>query len=106
MSFKDDFQKEWPKIRKQLQDIGREAAKLAHKGEEELVKISKKGKMRLDATSINLKREKLYYELGKTYAKEGFPGAGSPALKKIVGEIEKLESQSRSLKRKLKKAKM
>jgi len=97
-----DFKKEWEKTKDQLIKISKEAAIIAKKGEEELVKFSQKGKMRMDATAAGLKKEQLYYLIGKEYVKVKEPGKQSAQLKKLVEEMGKIEKEQRLLQKKLK----
>ena len=40
-----DFKKEWPKLKKQLQEYGQEALRLAKKGEEKAVEFTKESRL-------------------------------------------------------------
>ena len=62
-----DFKKEWEKTKNQLTKFSKEAARVAKKGEEELIKFSRQSKLHVNATAISLKKEKLYYMIGKEY---------------------------------------
>ena len=72
MPKKPDLQKDWTKIldevKENLRKFGKEASVWAKKGEKELVKASKMGKVQLDIAGINLQKEKVYYEIGKKVA--------------------------------------
>ncbi|MFP4472893.1 MAG: hypothetical protein ACLFPX_03355 [Candidatus Omnitrophota bacterium] len=96
------FQKEWPKIRKQLMTMSKEAVDLAKKGEEQLVKFSKKGKLQLDSTTINLKLERLYYQIGKEYVRAKYPAQKTPKLEKLVKDLNELKKEERRLKKRIK----
>jgi len=65
MSGRYDFKGEWEKTRVQLAKFSKEAAKVAKRGEEELIKFSRQGKLHVDSTAMSLRREKLYYLIGK-----------------------------------------
>lgn len=97
-----DFKKEWERTKKQLVKLGKEATELAHKGEKEIIKISKKGKLHIDKTALNLKKERLYYSIGKEYV--GLKDANRPTakLKKLVEDLKKTVKEERALARKLK----
>ena len=98
---KFDFQQEWPKIKKKLVEMSQEAMVLAKKGEKELVKFSQKSKLHLDAAGLNLKKEKLFYQIGKEYVKS--KGAQENAkMKKLLEEITVVEKEERLLKRQIK----
>ena len=102
MSKQYDFKKEWPKIKKELIRINQEAIKVAKKGQKELVKISHKGRLQIDSTALNLKREHLYHLIGKEYVKSNCPDTQSPKIKKLVHEVRKLDKHIAILKRKIK----
>ena len=67
MKKKYDFQKEWPKIKKQILDLSQDAMDLVKKGEKEAVRLSHEAKRHLDSTAISLKKERLLYLIGKEY---------------------------------------
>ncbi|MCK5014448.1 MAG: hypothetical protein KAS66_11570 [Candidatus Omnitrophica bacterium] len=100
-----DFKKEWEKTRNQLTKFSKEAVKMAKKGEKELVEFSRKSKLHVDTTAISLKKEHLYYLLGKEYAKEKAPEQPTPKLTKLLNELKKADKEQRMLRRKLKPAK-
>jgi len=97
-----DFKKEWEKTRDQLAKFSKEAVKVAKKGEKELVSFSKKSKLHIDATAISLKKEHLYYLIGKEYIKEGAPAEPMAKLAKLIAEIKKADKDQQVLNRKLK----
>ncbi|HLF17355.1 MAG TPA: hypothetical protein VI749_00470 [Candidatus Omnitrophota bacterium] len=92
-----DFKKEWEKTKKQLQKFSQEAVVLAKKGEEEVVKFSRKGKLHLDATAMSLKIERLYHDIGKEYVRSHKTKRPAAQLKKLVGDVEKLEKDQRAV---------
>lgn len=100
-----DFKKEWEKTRNQLTKFSKEAVEMAKKGEKELVKFSRKSKLHVDATAISLKKEHLYYLIGKEYTKAKVPAQPTAKLTKLLNELKKAERQQRALQRKIEKAK-
>jgi len=100
-----DFKSEWEKTRKQLAKFSKEAGIVAKKGERELIKFSRKSKLYVDATATNLKKEKLYYMIGKEYANAQDPEKTTPKLVKLIAELEKINKEHLALKRKLKTSK-
>ena len=98
-----DFKKEWEKTKVQLHKFSKEAARMAKKGEDELVKFSKKGKLHIDSTAVSLKKEHLYYLIGKEYSKIKDPGEQSPSMKKLIGELHKVEKEQRSVQSSIKR---
>ena len=97
-----DFKQEWPKIKKELKRVSEEALKIAKRGEEEIVKFSKVGKVHIDSAALKLKQEHLFHLLGKEYAKTKFPGTHSPKMKKLIAEYHKLEKDLGQMKQDLK----
>ncbi len=96
-----DFKKEWPKIKKQLTQLSNEALDLARKGEKEIVRLSRRGKLHVDATAIAVQKERLYYLIGKEYIKAKCPGELTLKLKQLVGEKDKLDKNMAVLKKRM-----
>lgn len=96
-----DFKKEWERTRQQLTKFSKEAMEVAKKGEKELVAFSKNSKLHIDSTAISLKKEHLYYLIGKEYAKESAPAQPTPVLTKLLNELKKADKQQKALNRKL-----
>ena len=97
-----DFKKEWPKIKNELIRVSKDAMALAQKGEEEVIRFSKKGKLHIDVTAIKLKEERLYNMIGKEYIKAKCPSAPTDQLKKLIAEWKQLEKEMKALNRKIK----
>lgn len=97
-----DFKKEWEQTRNQLAKFSKEAVEIAKKGEKELVKFSRKSKLHIDATAISLKKEHLYYLIGKEYSQAEAPERSTPKLTKLMAELNKADEEQLALKRKLK----
>ena len=100
-----DFKKEWEKTKNQLTKFSKEAARVAKKGEEELIKFSRQSKLHVNATAISLKKEKLYYMIGKEYMQSKDLEKESPKLVKLVTELKKANKKQSVLKHKLKPSK-
>jgi len=96
-----DFKKEWEKTKIQLTKFSKEAARVAKKGEEELIKFSRQSKLHVDATAISLQKEKLYYMIGKEYMQSKDLEKETPKLVKLVIELDKANKKQSALKRKL-----
>ncbi|MFH1359424.1 MAG: hypothetical protein ABIJ41_00110 [Candidatus Omnitrophota bacterium] len=104
MSKAYDFKKEWETIKKNLKIYGDEAFKLAKKGEKEMIRISKEGKLRFDSAALNLKQEQLYYMIGKEYMKAKCPGSKNAKLKKLIDEFQKAGKEKKTLDKKINKS--
>ena len=98
-----DYKKEWEKTKIQIVKFSKEALEIAKKGEKEMVKLSKKSKLFMDSKALGLKKEKLYYLIGKEYVKSGKDEKPSAKMKKLLGEIKAAEKVQKSLKIKIKK---
>jgi hypothetical protein len=96
-----DFKKEWEKTREQLNKFSKEAVKMAKQGEKELVKFSRRSKLHVDSTALSLKKEHLYYQIGKEYASAQAPAQPTVKLTKLLGELKKADRQQQALKRKI-----
>ena len=97
-----DFKKEWVKTKDQLSKLSKEALVIAKKGERELIEISRKSKIHVDATALTLKKEHLYYMIGKEYSALQDKNKPSVTLTKLVGELSKANRQQLVLKRRIK----
>ncbi|MFH1790852.1 MAG: hypothetical protein ABH885_02575 [Candidatus Omnitrophota bacterium] len=103
---KKELQKEMAGLIEQLkvnlQRISKDAGILAKKGEKELVKASKIGKLQLDITGLNLQKEKLYYELGKKMAASlSKCDKADPELKPFLEKLRGIETDARKKKREM-----
>jgi hypothetical protein len=63
---KQSIEKMWPDIRKRLRKISSDALELAKYSEDKVKKLSQKSKLQFELVALQLKREQLYYKLGKT----------------------------------------
>ena len=100
-----DFQKDWEKAKKQLNQFSKEAMVLAKKGEQEFSKFSHRGKLHIDSTAIDLKREQLYYLIGKEYVKANAPAQPNAAMMKLLDELEKIGKEQKMVRNELKNVK-
>ena len=70
---KVDIQKEvakiWQEAKENLRALGQKTMKLAQKGEVEVMRASRIGKLQLDIVSVNLKKENA--KLDEKYSKQG-----------------------------------
>ena len=88
------------KAKQQLVKFSKEAAALAQKGEEEIIKLSSRGKLHLDSTTTALKLEQLYYLVGKEYLRTH--GRKTARLGQLLDQYKKVTHDQRSVKAKLK----
>ena len=98
-----NFKKEWEKTKKQLKQLSADALELAQKGEKELIKISRKSKWHIDSTAITLKRDRLYFLIGKAYAKIKKNSVRTKELDRLMKELQTLEKEEKDLQKKMKR---
>ena len=96
-----DFNQDWPKLKKQLMEFSQDALSLAKKGEAEVLKFSKRGKLHFDSTALQLKREHICHSIGKEYIKAQCPGPHTPELKKFITQLSRVDRDIEVLKKRL-----
>lgn len=104
MKKEPDFQKNWEQLRKQLVHYSEEAMDLAKRGEKEIVRLSKEGRLRFDATTLNMKKEQLCYLIGKEYVKAKYPATPTARMKDLIEELKEVSKKQGQLKRKMTRA--
>jgi len=101
---KEDFKKElmkvWPKAKKDLENISKDTAKLLKKGESYIKNLSEKTAKKAEAVVFQVKREQLYYQLGKALA--SCPKAKWQANKKVQSLVDEIKKLSKEIKRRQK----
>ncbi|MFC1576701.1 hypothetical protein ACFL3J_03410 [Candidatus Omnitrophota bacterium] len=105
---KKDMQEEFNKFLDQAKvkfhKFGEEMGVLAKKGEKEIVKASKAGKIQLDIMGLSMQKEKLYYDIGKKAAELKAKGKlDVPELESYLKKLHKLESGTQRKKKELSK---
>lgn len=98
-----DVKAEWEKTKKQLIKFGKEVGELVKKGEDEIITLSQKSKIQLEATTTSLKKEKLYYQIGKEYVQLADASKPSAKLTQLLEEYHSLDQEQKSLSSKLKR---
>ncbi|MBZ0167800.1 MAG: hypothetical protein K8I00_13420, partial [Candidatus Omnitrophica bacterium] len=73
------------------------------KGEDEIITLSQKSKIQLEATTTNLKKEKLYYQIGKEYVQLSDTAKPSAKLTQLLEVYHDLEQEQKTLSTKLKR---
>lgn len=108
---KIDIQKEvakiWQEAKENLKKLGQKTMQLAQRGEKEVVRASKIGKLQLDIVSLNLKKENIFRQAGKkAYEMKDKKGEiASAKLNSLFGQIDKINHQVRAEKAKISKLK-
>ena len=98
MTERKDFQKEWPKIKKQLMNFSQQAMRMAKKGEKEFMRLSQRGKFHLDSTALNLKKEHFYHLIGQEYIRAKCPAKPNAKLQQLIDEVASIEKAQKTLK--------
>jgi len=85
----------WQEAKENLKILGQKTKNLAQKGEKEVVRASKIGKLQLDIVSANLKKENIYRQTGKKvcemHSKKG--GIQPAKLTSLFNQVDKLNQQ-------------
>ena len=106
---KVDIQKEvskiWEQAKENLKELGQKTMKLAQKGEKEVVRASKIGKLQFDIVGINLKKENIFRQAGKkVYEAHSRKGEiKSAKLTSLFSQVDKLGQQIKGKKAKISK---
>ncbi len=98
-TLKEAVDRIWPKTKKELEKGIASAKKLIRKSEKYIKEMSEKGVKQTKKLSLGLKKEKLYYDLGKTVSSTPADNwKSSKKIDAIVKEIKALEKKIRSIK--------
>jgi len=103
---KHDLQKDFHNFleqsRQRFGEFSKELGVLAKRGEKEVVKASRIGKLQLDIVSLNMQKEKLYYEIGKKVASlNARKKVGITELEPYWKRMRKIETDRRKRKQEL-----
>ena len=97
-----DFSSALDETKKRLKQFGDDMGVWAKKGEKEIVKASKAGKAQMDILGLNVKKEKLYYDLGKkVVALNAKKKLGIPELESFWKKLRELQKDARKRKQEL-----
>ena len=96
-SLKKVVDKFWPRTKKELEKASKNAKVLLAKGEKYLKGVSEKGVQHTKKISLSLKREKLYYNLGKTIAATASGDwKSNKKISEYLNAVKKLDKQIKS----------
>ena len=91
---KDTIVDIWKRTRSELEVAMNETSKLIKKGEKHVKSFSDKSKEKLELISAKLRRERLYYQLGKIVSSIAKPKwKDSKKIDKLRSEISKLSKE-------------
>jgi vacuolar-type H+-ATPase subunit H len=92
-------EKAWPKTKQELEKAAENAKKMLAKGESYLKEVSDKGIEKTKKMTLSIRKEKLYYDLGKAVSSAGLTKISSnKKISKVLREIKKLDSQIKKIK--------
>ncbi|MBN1795030.1 MAG: hypothetical protein JW844_08735 [Candidatus Omnitrophica bacterium] len=104
VKIQEDVKRFWDETRDYLKKIGVETSKIAKRGEEEVMKASKIARLHLDIVTLNLKKERLYKEIGKKAVFLSTKNKlSAAALKKPCADAIKVEEEVAAKQREIKK---
>ncbi len=96
---REEIEKLWKQAKKSLSKLSQETVKLAQKGEEEIVRASRLGKLHLEMLNLKRKKDSLCQQIGEKVVelqKENKINVGG--LKTFCSKVDSLESQIRTKK--------
>ncbi|MDD3296831.1 MAG: hypothetical protein PHU64_05670 [Candidatus Omnitrophica bacterium] len=96
--FRDVVEKIWPKTQVELEKAIKNAKKLLNSGEKYLKDVSEIGKKNTQKISMNIKREKLCYDLGKLISSTSqSKWATDKKIDRLIKEIKRLSRKVKSI---------
>lgn len=100
INISQEVAKIWQEAKDSLRQLGKRTLKLAERGEKEVVRASKVGKLQLDIVTISLKKENVFRQVGKKahqmHAQKGHLDAAKLAT--LFAQIDKLDQSIRAKK--------
>lgn len=88
----------WPKTKKELEKAAENAKVMLSKGEKYLKEVSDKSMAQARRLSLSLKREKLFYQLGKTVAQANVETLKmNKKFNTLLQEIKSLDTQIKKI---------
>jgi hypothetical protein len=93
-NFKHRWEKAWPEAKKELEKALKNARIALNKSEVYLKNVTEKGAEQTKKISLGLKKEKLYYDLGKEVAATSVTKwKSSRKISALLKEIKKIDKQ-------------
>ena len=93
-----NLRKLWKASQKEFKHLTKETSKLLKKGEKQLRKVSAESQKKMEFINATLKREKLYYQLGRTLGSSSTANwKRSKKANALSKEIKKLSKEIRTL---------
>ena len=96
---KEKIEKLWKQAKQSLSRLSQESIKLAKRGEKEIVRATKVGKIHLEILNLKRKKDTLYQQIGEKVAVlQRENKIDAPGLKTFCSKVDSLESQIKSKK--------
>jgi len=96
---KEKIEKLWKQAKQSLSKLSQETIKLAKKGEKEIVRATKVGKIHLEILNLKRKKDTLYQQIGeKVVVLQRENKIDAPGLKTFCSKVDSLEGQIKSKK--------
>ena len=102
----EDLKQLFEKAKTSLQQLGKETGTWLKKGEAELSRLSKIGKLELDVVNLSVKRDKVFKDIGRKVVEQNLDEQiSSAAVKNLCGDVRELIGASVRKKREIAKVK-
>ena len=99
-----DLKALFDKTKERLQAIGKETGVWLKKGEVELSRLSKIGRLEIDAVNLGIKRDKLFKNIGKRVVEQNFDNnLHDPALRNLATKARNIIDESKKKKKQISK---
>lgn len=96
---KEKIENLWKQAKQSLSRLSQESIKLAKRGEKEIVRATKIGKIHLEILNLKRKKDTLYQQIGeKVVVLQRENKIDAPGLKTFCSKVDSLESQIKSKK--------
>ena len=98
----EDFKKFFDGAKDRLQKLGKETSVWMKKGEVELTRLSKIGKLELDVVNLRIKKEKLFRDIGRKVVELNLDGnIDNSAVKNMCEKTKSVINESKKKQREI-----
>jgi len=96
---KEKIERLWKQAKQSLSKLSQESIRLAKRGEKEIVRATKIGKIHLEILNLKRKKDSLYQQIGKKVVElQRENKMDAPGLKIFCSKVDSLEGQIRTKK--------
>ena len=96
---KEKIERLWKQAKQSLSKLSQESIKLAKRGEKEIVRATKIGKIHLEILNLKRKKDSLYQQIGeKVVELQRENKIDAPGLKTFCSKVDSLEDQIKTKK--------